>query len=444
MIERYTRPQMAAIWDEEAKLGIWLEVELLACEALARRGEIPPDVPAQLRGRARVNVQRMQEIEREVAHDIIAFVTSVAEVCGPEGRYLHLGLTSSDVLDTSFAVQLVRATDLLIQGATELAEAIAQQAQRHKGTVMVGRTHGIHAEPITFGIKLAGWYTEMQRNLARLREAREAVGFGTLSGAVGTFAHLSPEVEAYVCERLALRPEPVATQVVPRDRHAQFFSTLAIVAASIERFALEIRHLQRSEVGEAQEPFGGAQKGSSAMPHKRNPILTENVTGLARLVRAYAGAAFEDIALWHERDISHSSVERVIAPDATIALDFMLYRMTGVIRNLVVHPETMRTNLERWRGAVFSEAVLLALVRKGITREEAYRWVQRNGMKAMEGADFRAEVTQDPDITRHLTTAELAELFDLRHQLRYEDDLFRRAFAGDQRAPARPANAPPG
>jgi adenylosuccinate lyase len=432
MIERYTRPHMAAVWDEAAKLGIWLEVELLACEALAQRGEIPADVPAQLRGRATLNVQRMREIEREVAHDIIAFVTSVAEGCGPEGRYLHLGLTSSDVLDTSFAVQLVRAADLLIAGADQLAEAIHAQAQAHKGTVMVGRTHGIHAEPITFGLKLAGWYTEMQRNLSRLHRARETVRVGTLSGAVGTFAHLSPDVEAYVCERLGLRPEPVATQIVPRDRHAEFFATLAVVAGSIERFALEIRHLQRSEVGEAQEPFGGAQKGSSAMPHKRNPVLTENVTGLARLVRAYAGAAFEDIALWHERDISHSSVERVIAPDATIALDFMLHRMTGVIRDLVVHPEAMRTNLERWHGAVFSEAVLLALVRKGIARDQAYRWVQRNGMKAMEGADFSAEVGRDPDITRHLDAGELATLFDLRHQLRYEDALFQRAFESDQ------------
>jgi len=432
MIERYTRPQMAAVWDEEAKLGIWLEVELLACEALAQRGDVPADVPPQLRTRAKVNAARMREIEREVNHDVIAFVTSVAEQCGPEGRYLHLGLTSSDVLDTAFAVQLVRAADLLIQGAAALTAAIAEQAKRQRGTVMVGRTHGIHAEPITFGIKLAGWYTEMQRNLRRLRSVRETVRCGTLSGAVGTFAHLSPDVEAYVCERLGLRPEPVATQIVPRDRHAEFFTTLAIVAGSIERFALEIRHLQRSEVAEAQEPFGGAQKGSSAMPHKRNPILTENVTGLARVVRAYAGAALEDIALWHERDISHSSVERVIAPDATIALDFMLHRMAGVVRDLVVLPETMRANLERWRGAVFSEAVLLALVRKGIAREEAYRWVQRNGLKAMEGADFRAAVGSDPDIARHLSAGELAELFDLRHQLRYEEVLFQRAFGGER------------
>jgi adenylosuccinate lyase len=436
MIDRYTRPEMGAIWDEEEKLRIWLEVELLACDALAARGEIPSDVPVKLRGRARVNAARMREIEREVAHDIIAFVTSVAETCGPAGRYLHMGLTSSDVLDTSFAVQLVRAADLLIKGAGELADAIREQAERHRGTVMVGRTHGIHAEPITFGLKLAGWYAEMQRNVLRLRAAREDVAYGTLSGAVGTFAHLAPEVEAYVCERLGLQPEPLATQVVPRDRHAQYFATLAVVAGSIERFAVEIRHLQRSEVAEAQEPFGGAQKGSSAMPHKRNPVLVENVTGLARLLRAYAGAALENIALWHERDISHSSVERVIAPDATIALDFMLHRMTGVVRGLVVHPETMQQNLERWRGAVFSEAILLALVRKGVAREEAYRWVQRNGLKAMEGADFRAAVAHDPDITRVLSAAEVKELFDLRHQLRYEDALFERALGARTWKPA--------
>ncbi len=432
MIDRYTRPQMAAVWDEEQKLRIWLEVELLACEALAERGEMPRDVPAKLRARAQVNVARMREIEREVAHDVIAFVTSVAEQCGPEGRYLHMGLTSSDVLDTAFAVQLVRAADLLIGGAAALGDAVRTQAERFRGTVMVGRTHGIHAEPITFGLKLAGWYTEMQRNLDRLRAAREAVRFGTLSGAVGTFSHLPPEIEAYVCRRLGLEPEPVATQIVPRDRHAQFFSTLAIVAGSIERFALEVRHLQRSEVREAEEAFGGAQKGSSAMPHKRNPVLSENVTGLARLVRAYAGAALEDIALWHERDISHSSVERVIGPDATMALDFMLHRMTGIVRDLVVHPDAMQANLEHWRGAVFSEAILLALVRKGVARDEAYRWVQRNGMKAMEGADFRTEVASDPDVARHLTAAEVAELFDLRHQLRYEDALYERAFGGER------------
>ncbi|HEX7408575.1 MAG TPA: adenylosuccinate lyase [Candidatus Binatia bacterium] len=432
MIDRYTRPQMAAVWAEEEKLRIWLEVELLANEALAERGEIPSDVPARLRAQASVNVERMRAIEREVGHDVIAFVSSVAEACGPEGRYLHLGLTSSDVLDTSFAVQLVRAADLLIQGAVDLADTIRRQAQRYRGTVMVGRTHGIHAEPITLGLKLASWYTEMQRNIGRLEAARAMIRFGKISGAVGTFAHLAPEVEAYVCHRLGLQPEPVATQVVPRDRHAQFFATLAIVAGSLERFATEIRHLQRSEVREAEEPFAGGQKGSSAMPHKRNPVLSENVTGLARLLRAYAGAALEDIALWHERDISHSSVERVIAPDATIALDFMLHRMTGVVRGLVVHAEAMSANLERFRGAVFSEAVLLALVRKGVARDQAYRWVQHAGLQAVDGADFRAEVARNADIARYLSADELAQLFDLRHQLRYEEELFQRAFGGDE------------
>jgi adenylosuccinate lyase len=432
MIDRYTRPQMAAVWAEEEKLRIWLEVELLANEALAARGEIPSDVPARLRAQASVNVERMRAIEREVGHDVIAFVSSVAEACGPEGRYLHLGLTSSDVLDTSFAVQLVRAADLLIQGAVDLADTIRRQAQRYRGTVMVGRTHGIHAEPITLGLKLASWYTEMQRNIGRLEAARAMIRFGKISGAVGTFAHLAPEVEAYVCHRLGLQPEPVATQVVPRDRHAQFFATLAIVAGSLERFATEIRHLQRSEVREAEEPFAGGQKGSSAMPHKRNPVLSENVAGLARLLRAYAGAALEDIALWHERDISHSSVERVIAPDATIALDFMLHRMTGVVRGLVVHAEAMSANLERFRGAVFSEAVLLALVRKGVARDQAYRWVQHAGLQAVDGADFRAEVARNADIARYLSADELAQLFDLRHQLRYEEELFQRAFGGDE------------
>lgn len=431
MIERYTLPEMAAVWAEEAKLRLWLEVELLALEALAERGEIPREVPAQLRTHARVNVERMRAIEREVGHDVIAFVSSVTEHCGSEGRFMHLGLTSSDVLDTAFAVQLGRAGDLLLQGATELADAIRVQAQLHRGTAMVGRTHGIHAEPITFGVKLAGWYAEMRRNVRRLEAATAAVRFGKISGAVGTFAHLAPEIEAFVCRRLGLQPEPVATQVVPRDRHAEFFTTLAIVAGSLERFATEIRHLQRSEVREAEEPFTGGQKGSSAMPHKRNPVLCENVTGLARLLRAYAGAALEDIALWHERDISHSSVERVIAPDATIALHFMLHRLGGTVRGLVVHADAMAANLERSRGAVFSEAVLLALVRKGVARDQAYRWVQRAGLQALEGADFRTEVAHDADIARHLSAAELAQLFDLRHQLRYEEVLFQRAFGGE-------------
>ena len=431
MIERYSRPEMAAIWTEEAKLQVWLEVELLALEALVKDGRVPAGVPETIRGQAKVNVARMQEIERETAHDIIAFVTSIAEQCGPEGRWLHLGLTSSDVLDTAFAVQLVRAADLLIASAEGLAAAIREQAMRYKGTPTVGRTHGIHAEPTTFGLKLANWYSEMRRNLRRLRSARESIRFGKISGAVGTFAHSGPHIEAHVCEKLGLQAEPIATQVVPRDRHAEFFATLAVVGGSIERFAVEVRHLQRTEVSEAQEPFGRGQKGSSAMPHKRNPILTENVTGLARLLRGYAATALENIALWHERDISHSSAERVIGPDATIALDFMLHRMTRVVRDLVVYPERMEENLERWRGAVFSEAILLALVNKGLAREEAYRWVQRCGLRAQEGADFRDEVRQDADITRHLSASEIDELFNLRHQLRYEDALFERVFAGE-------------
>jgi adenylosuccinate lyase len=431
MIERYTRPQMGALWSEEEKLRIWLEVELLALEALAQKGEVPRTASAHIRSTAKVNVARMQEIEREVGHDVIAFVTSITEQCGAEGRYMHLGLTSSDVLDTAFAVQLVRAADLLIAGAEDLRAAIREQALKHRGLPMVGRTHGIHAEPITFGLKLAGWHAEMQRNVERLHAAREAVRFGTLSGAVGTFAHLAPEIEAFVCERLGLKPEPLATQVVPRDRHAQFFAALAIVGGSVERFAVEIRHLQRTEVAEAFEPFGRGQKGSSAMPHKRNPILAENVTGIARLLRAYAGAALENIALWHERDISHSSVERVIGPDATIALDFMLARMTGVVRGLEVRPENMKRNLSHWGGAVFSEGILLALVRKGVARDEAYRWVQRAGMRAAAGADFRVEAERDPDIRKHLKPAELADLFNLEHQLRYEDELLRRALGPD-------------
>jgi adenylosuccinate lyase len=427
MIERYTRPEMGRIWTEQTKFEIWLEVELLALEALVKRGDVPAGVPEAIRAAARVNVERALEIEREVAHDIIAFVTSITEQCGPEGRYMHLGLTSSDVLDTAFAVQLVRASDLLIAEAEKLTAAIGAQARRYKGTPTVGRTHGIHAEPTTFGLKLAGWYAEMQRNLERLRDARENIRYGSISGAVGTFAHSGPDIEAWVCDRLGLKPEPIATQVIPRDRHAQFFTALAVVAGSLERFAVEVRHLQRTEVAEAQEPFSSTQKGSSAMPHKRNPILTENITGQARLVRAYAMAALENIALWHERDISHSSVERVIGPDATIALHFMLVRMTRVVEGLVVYPERMAANLERWRGAVFSEAVLLALVRKGRAREEAYRWVQRCGLKAQDGADFRAEVAADPDITAHLSKDEISRLFDLGHQLRYEDELFRRA-----------------
>jgi adenylosuccinate lyase len=424
MIERYTRPAMGNVWTEESRLGHWLEIELTLVDVLAERGQVPREAAKKLRAGARVNVRRMQEIEAQVKHDVIAFVSSVAEGVGDEGRFLHLGYTSSDVVDTAFAIQLRDAADLLLATLDGLRAAVKGQALRHKHTPMIGRTHGIHAEPITFGLKCASWYAELGRDRRRLAAAREEIAFGKLSGAVGTFANNGPDVEATILARLGLRPEPIATQVVPRDRHAVYFTTLAIVAGTCERIALEIRHLQRTEVGEAAEPFGKGQKGSSAMPHKRNPILTENVCGIARLVRSYAGAALEDMALWHERDISHSSVERVIAPDATIALDFALHRLTGVVEGLEVRPEAMAANLARMGGAIFSEQVLLALVRKGAVRDEAYRWIQRH---ALGGGDLEARLRDDADVRRYLDATELASLFDITHHLRHIDDLFARA-----------------
>ena len=430
MIERYTRPVMGRLWSEENRLAKWLEVELLACEALAKRGEIPKDAVAKLRQGARVNVARMQQIEAEVKHDIIAFVSSVAETVGEEGRYLHLGLTSSDVIDTGFAVQLCEATDVLLTDLAALAEVLKALAREHKNTVMIGRTHGVHAEPITFGLKAAHWYAEIRRSQERLQQAKKEIAFGKTSGAVGTFANIDPEVEAYVCSRLGLQPEPVATQVVPRDRHAAYFSTLALIGSSLERIATEVRHLQRTEVLEVEEPFTPGQKGSSAMPHKRNPWQLENVCGCARLLRGYALSALENVPLWHERDISHSSVERVIGPDATILLDFMLTRLTGILDKLVIHPDRMRKNMELLGEAIYSEHLLLALIRKGTTREEAYRWVQRNAMRVWEnGATFAAEVRRDPDITKLLTSEEIDQLFDARHALRHADTIMRRVLA---------------
>ena len=427
MIERYTRPAMGRIWTEENKLAKWLEVELLACEALAERGEVPRGAVARLRQRAQVNVARMQEIEAEVKHDVVAFVTSVAETVGEEGRYLHLGLTSSDVIDTGFAVQLCEATDLLLADLDNLLAVLKRLAREHKHTVMIGRTHGVHAEPITFGLKAAHWYAEMTRNRTRLVQARQEIAFGKISGAVGTFANIDPAIEAFVCTRLGLNPEPVSTQIVPRDRHAAFFSTLALIGSSLERIATEVRHLQRTEVLEVEEPFTSGQKGSSAMPHKRNPWQLENVCGMARLLRGYALSAFENVPLWHERDISHSSVERVIGPDATIALDFMLARLTGILDKLVVHPERMQKNLATLGEAIYSEHLLLALVRKGTAREEAYRWVQRNAMRVWEnGASFAAEVRRDPDITRLLSPTEIDQLFDVHHTLRHTDTIMQR------------------
>ena len=435
MISRYTRPEMASIWQAQTRFNIWFEIEAHAADALAELGVIPKEAAKTIWAKAKnaqFDVARIDEIERETHHDVIAFLTHLAEIVGPEARFVHQGMTSSDVLDTCLNVQLTRAADLLITDVDRILAALKKRAFEHKMTPTIGRSHGIHAEPVTFGLKLAYAYAEFTRARERLVTARKEVATCAISGAVGTFAQIDPRVEAHVAKAMGLIPEPISTQVIPRDRHAAYFAALAVVAASVENLATEIRHLQRSEVREAEEPFAGGQKGSSAMPHKRNPVLSENVTGLARLLRAYAGAALEDIALWHERDISHSSVERVIAPDATIALDFMLHRMTGVVRGLVVHAEAMSANLERFRGAVFSEAVLLALVRKGVARDQAYRWVQHAGLQAVDGADFRAEVARNADIARYLSADELAQLFDLRHQLRYEEELFQRAFGGDE------------
>ena len=431
MLSRYTRPEMGRLWSEETRLARWLEVELALVDVLAERGEVPVEAARTLRAKVRVNVARMQAIEAEVKHDVIAFVSSLAEQVGDEGRFLHLGLTSSDVVDTAFALQLRDAADLLLVGLDRLRAAVRGQALRHRRTPMIGRTHGIHAEVITFGLKCASWYAELSRGRRGLSVARAAIAHGKLSGAVGTFANIEPAVEAAVLRRLGLRPEPIATQVVPRDRHARFFAELALLAGSCERIAVEIRHLQRTEVGEVAEPFAPGQKGSSAMPHKRNPILAENVTGLARLVRGYAAAAFENMALWHERDISHSSVERVIGPDAAIVMDFMLARLGDVIEGLEVRPEVMRANLERLGGAIFSEQVLLALVRRGIKRDEAYRWVQRC---ALAGGDFQHRLAADPDVSRHLKPLDLATLFDMEHHLRHIQALFLRALEDDDGA----------
>ncbi len=429
MIPRYSRPDMARLWEPETKFGIWLEIETLAAEAMAKFGLIPKSAAKAARSRGGFDIDRIDAIEAEVKHDVIAFLTSVAEKVGPEARYLHRGMTSSDVLDTCFNVQLVRAADLLIADVDRLLEALKQRAFEFKDTITVGRSHGVHAEPTTFGLKLAYAYAEFARNRARLVTAREEVATCAISGAVGTFAHVDPRVEAYVAEKLGLKPEPISTQVIPRDRHAAYFAALAVVASSIERLATEIRHLQRTELLEAEEHFGAGQKGSSAMPHKRNPVLSENLTGLARLVRAYAFPALEDVALWHERDISHSSVERVIGPDATIALDFALARMTAIIKGLVVYPERMRANLDRLGGLIHSQRVLLALTEAGVSREEAYALVQRNAMTVWEtGGDFLDQLLADKDVGRALPEKTLRAQFDLGYHTKHVDTIFARVF----------------
>jgi adenylosuccinate lyase len=429
MIERYTRPEVASLWTDESRYRLWLDVELAVCEAWARRGEIPADALAAIRKGAAFDVKRIAEIEAEVHHDVIAFLTAVAEKVGPDSRFIHMGMTSSDLLDTVFAIQLARAASVLDEDLRTLRAALSKLAHAHKHTVMMGRSHGIHAEPITFGLKVAIWYDEFGRHLNRLAEAREGIAVGKLSGAVGTFAHIDPSMEEEVCGAFGLTPAPASTQIIQRDRHAHFFCTLAGIAASVEKVAVEIRHLQRTEVGEAAEPFGKSQKGSSAMPHKRNPILCENLTGLARIVRANAMAALENVALWHERDISHSSVERVIAPDSTALVDFMLSRLTKVIDGLEVRPEAMQRNLELSHGLFNSQDVMLALVRAGMKREDAYRLVQARAMQSWnEGKDFFELLVEDEAVAKKLGREELRKLFDLKQHTKHVDTIFERVF----------------
>ncbi|MCD8520480.1 MAG: adenylosuccinate lyase [Alphaproteobacteria bacterium] len=437
MIPRYTRPEMAQIWEPENRFKIWLEIETLACEKMAEMGTIPASVPKALREKGNFDIARIDEIEREVKHDVIAFLTSVAEYVGPDSRYVHQGMTSSDVLDTSFAVQLTQAADLLLKDMDALLAALKKRAVEHKDTITIGRSHGIHAEPTTFGIKLAGHYAAFARCRERLKAARAEIATCSISGAVGNYATIDPAVEEYVADKLGLKPETHSTQVIPRDRHAMFFAVLGVVASCIENFAVEVRHLQRTEVREAEEFFSAGQKGSSAMPHKRNPVLSENLTGLARLVRMAVVPAMENVALWHERDISHSSVERNIAPDATVTLDFALVRLTGMVENLIVYPDVMKANLDRLGGLHFSQKVLLALTQAGVSREDAYRLVQRNAMKVWESAAANGGVATttllgqlkgDGDVSSKLNDEKLTKIFDLFDYTKESERILNRAF----------------
>ncbi|CAK01710.1 adenylosuccinate lyase [Bartonella tribocorum] len=432
MITRYSRPEMVTIWSPETKYRIWFEIEAHACDALAQLGIIPKEAAKiiwEKGAAAEFDVNRIDEIEAITKHDVIAFLTHLAEFIGPEARFIHQGMTSSDVLDTTLSIQLMRASDILLKDIDQLLEALKRRAFEHKETITIGRSHGIHAEPTTFGVKFALAYAEFSRCRKRLLAAREEISTCAISGAVGTFANIDPRVEEHVAKALRMRAEPVSTQVIPRDRHAMFFATLGVIASSIERLAIEIRHLQRTEVLEAEEYFSPGQKGSSAMPHKRNPVLTENLTGLARMVRAFALPAMENVALWHERDISHSSVERYIGPDATITLDFALSRLTSVIENLIVYPENMQKNLNKFRGLVHSQRVLLALTQAGISREDSYRIVQRNAMKVWEqGKDFLEELLNDKDVSKALSEAELREKFDLSYHTKHINTIFKRVF----------------
>ncbi len=432
MIPRYSRPEMTALWEPSTRFRIWFEIEAHACDAQARLGVIPKEAAEAVWAKGAFDVARIDEIERETRHDVIAFLTNLAEHVGPEARFVHQGMTSSDVLDTCLAVQMTRAADILLADIDALLAVLKRRAFEHKDTVCIGRSHGIHAEPTTFGLKLAGFHAEWQRNRQRLQAARAEVATCAISGAVGTYADVDPEVERHVAAQLGLEVEPVSTQVIPRDRHAVFFATLAVLASSVERLATEIRHLQRTEVREAEEYFAPGQKGSSAMPHKRNPILTENLTGLARIVRAAAMPALENVALWHERDISHSSVERMIAPDATITLDFAIARLTEVVDRLLVYPDAMRANLEKLGGLVFSQRVLLALTQAGVSREDAYRLVQRNAMNVWQAEGrtrFLDLLKADPEVTARLGESDLAALFDPGYHTRHVATIFRRVFA---------------
>jgi len=429
MIARYTHPEMGRIWSDQRRYETWLLVEAAAAEAMAAAGIVPVEAARDIRERGAFDIARIEEIEQTTQHDVIAFTTAVAEKVGPSARWLHFGMTSSDVIDTAQALQMREACDVILQDLDALNDAIRDRAAEHRRTPMIGRTHGVHAEPMTFGLKLALWFAEVERGIERVRRVRGLVSVGKLSGAVGTFAHLPPAIEADVCRSLGLAPAPVASQVIQRDRHAELISALAITAASLEKFALEIRGLQKTEIGEVEEPFGKGQKGSSAMPHKRNPIGCEQIVGLARLVRANAHAAFENIALWHERDISHSSVERVILPDSFITLDHMLRRFTRIVRGMVVNVDRMRENLNRLRGVVCSGAVLLQLAMKGVSREQAYEWVQRNAMRSFaEQGDFKALLLADADVTRVLPAADIERAFGLDDQLRHVDQIFDRVF----------------
>lgn len=420
---------MGHIWSEENKYQSWLQVELVACEAMAHYEMIPKEAVGRIKERAKFSVERIEEIEQETRHDVIAFLTNIAEHVGPDARYIHMGMTSSDVLDTSMAIRLKQAGEMILDGCDALMDAIKEQAMEHKNTVMIGRSHGIHAEPITFGLKLAVWYAEMERNKKRCESAIQTISAGMVSGAVGTYANIPKEIEIFVCEKLGLTPVKASTQIIQRDRYAEFFSTLAILAATIEKIAVEIRHLQRTEVLEAEEHFAKGQKGSSAMPHKRNPVGSENMSGLARLIRSNALAAFENVALWHERDISHSSVERVIAPDSTILVDYMLHRLTRIIKNLMVYPENMKKNLDQTQGLIFSQQIMLNLVAQGVSREDAYRMVQKPAMQAWnEKQSFMSIILNEKEILNYLSENKIKEIFDVNYHLKHIDDIFEDVF----------------